>query len=396
MGSVNPVTADAAAINNQIQSGWDQGVAYIFQNESGSITNGWHTYVMGNSALSDLREAINSGQGWFSMGFVDRDFTATYYINFDGWSQTNPPYLELATCLSCSPNPPSNLTAEEIVNGYPKVLLNWQDNSTDESSFRIYRKYGYPDDPRQFEQIGVVSPNLTEYIDTTVIVDSTYSYGVTANNYLYSSLYSNFVTITIDPIPVELTSFSADVNDGSVVLNWMTATETNNRGFEVERKVSSKQKSVSSQWESVGFVEGNGTITSAHSYSYTDRNVTGGKYNYRLKQIDFDGSFKYSNVVEVTVNVPLKYSLEQNYPNPFNPSTQISFSLAQDSKVKLKVFDILGREVAVLINENMTSGNHKTVFNASVLPSGVYIYRIEANGSDGSNFTSVRKMVLTK
>jgi hypothetical protein len=190
-------------------------------------------------------------------------------------------------------------------------------------------------------------------------------------------------------VPVELTSFNANVNEGNVVLNWTTATETNNKGFEVQRNAGSG-------FEAVGFVDGNGTSTETHTYTFVDNNVKSGSYTYRLKQVDFDGTSDFSNTVEVNVETPSVYSLAQNYPNPFNPTTQINFSLASDSKVTLKIFDVLGQEVMTLLNQNMTAGAHNLTLDASRLNSGVYLYKIEAKGVDGTNFTSVKKMILTK
>jgi Secretion system C-terminal sorting domain len=191
-------------------------------------------------------------------------------------------------------------------------------------------------------------------------------------------------------VPVELTSFTASVNDGNVTLNWSTATETNNRGFEVERK------SNDGQYSTIAFLEGHGTTTQEHQYSYVDKKVTGGNYTYRLKQTDFNGSFQYSKDVEVHVKTPTEYSLQQNYPNPFNPSTKIDFSLASDSKVTLKVYDVLGRQVAELLNSNLTAGEHTASFNAVNLTSGVYFYKLEAKGVNGNRFTSIKKMILMK
>ena len=190
-------------------------------------------------------------------------------------------------------------------------------------------------------------------------------------------------------LPVELTSFSANVNEGSVYLNWTTATELNNNGFEVQR-------AVNSEFHSIGFVQGHGTTTNIQNYSFVDQNVVAGKYTYRLKQVDFNGTFAYSNVVEVEILSVKEFVLEQNYPNPFNPGTTINFSLAVDSKVSLKIFDVLGQEVATLVNGQLAAGNHPVSFDASSLNSGVYFYRIDANGSDGQKFSSVKKMILTK
>lgn len=190
-------------------------------------------------------------------------------------------------------------------------------------------------------------------------------------------------------IPVELLSFNAEAMNGNVILSWSTATETNNRGFEIQRNSGGGYKPVT-------FVQGNGTSSQVHNYSFTDRNVNQGLYAYRLKQLDFDGTSNYSNKVEVTINLPEVYLLEQNYPNPFNPSTQINFSLPTDARVTLKVFNILGQEVANLVNNAMTAGRHSLTFDASHFNSGVYLYSIAAAGTDGSSFTSVRKMILSK
>jgi hypothetical protein len=191
-------------------------------------------------------------------------------------------------------------------------------------------------------------------------------------------------------VPVELTSFAASILGTDVRLSWMTATELNNRGFDIER--SNDQNS----WEKIGFVEGSGTTTEMKYYSYTDKKLDAGKYFYRLKQVDFDGTYEYSSVVEAEITIPLEYALQQNYPNPFNPSTKINFSLAADSKVMLKIYDILGQEVTTLFNGDLSAGEHNLDFNASGLNSGVYLYRLDAQGVNGKSFSSVKKMILSK
>ena len=197
-------------------------------------------------------------------------------------------------------------------------------------------------------------------------------------------------TWNISIVPVELTSFTASVNDNDVTLSWETATELNNSGFEIEKK------SVSGVYDKIGFVPGFGTTTEPRAYSFSDVNLLSGNYTYRLKQIDYDGSFEYSDAVEVEIVIPDVYSLHQNYPNPFNPSTKITFTLAANAQVTLKVFDVLGQEVMTLINQDITAGVHTYDFDAAGINSGVYFYRIEANGIDGTNFTSVKKMILLK
>lgn len=187
-------------------------------------------------------------------------------------------------------------------------------------------------------------------------------------------------------LPVELTSFTASVSNRNVNLNWSTATEINNSGFEVERK------SENSNWQTVGFIKGNGTTTSTHAYSFTDKNLSEGKYSYRLKQIDFNGAFEYSNVIEAEISSSVKeFSLNQNYPNPFNPSTSIQYAIGSRQFVTLKVYNLLGKEVASLVNETKEAGSYSLNFDASDLPSGIYIYKLQAG-----NFTQTRKMTLMK
>ncbi|MEJ2103488.1 MAG: T9SS type A sorting domain-containing protein, partial [Ignavibacteriaceae bacterium] len=197
-------------------------------------------------------------------------------------------------------------------------------------------------------------------------------------------------TWNISIIPVEFTSFTASVVGTDVKLRWETATEINNSGFSIERK------STNSEYTEIGFVPGHGTTSEPTTYLFTDENLRAGEYTYRLKQIDFDGTVSYSDEVSADVIAPAVFSLDQNYPNPFNPSTKISFSLAVDSKVSLKIFDVLGQEVASLVNQELTAGIHNYDFNAAGINSGVYFYRIEAAGSNGVKFVDSKKMILVK
>jgi len=296
MGTVNPITADAAAIYNQINSNYGQGTAYIYRNETSSFTLGWYDFPLEASATTDFLNSL--ANGWFAMGFIDRDLNPNYYINFDGHTQFNPPFLRV-----------------------------------------IY-----------------------EYT-----------------------------------VPVELASLTAETNDKEVSLCWITATETNNQGFEIQREDGSRQ-SVVDCWERIGFVEGNGTTTERKYYSFTDR-PDPGKYKYRLKQIDFDGLFEYSSEVEAEILSPLVFSLEQNYPNPFNPSTKIKYTVPdviasgakQSQEVTIKIYDVLGREVTILVNEEKEAGRYEVEFNAASLPSGIYFYRMEAG-----TFVDVKKMIVIK
>ena len=193
-------------------------------------------------------------------------------------------------------------------------------------------------------------------------------------------------------IPVELISFTANVDGNSVNLKWQTATELNNLGFEIERTPSKSQPmGENSKWKKIGFVNGNGTTTETRYYSLTDENVSSGTYQYRLKQIDFDGSFKYSNIVEVELSSPLEFSLEQNYPNPFNPSTNIQYEISSRQFVTLKVYDVLGNEITTLVNEEKSADIYEVKFYGTGLPSGIYFYTLSTG-----NFFSTKKMILLK
>lgn len=208
-------------------------------------------------------------------------------------------------------------------------------------------------------------------------------FGAAATDEMYVDDYS-LIDLTI--VPVELTSFTATTSNlGQVVLNWQTATETNNRMFEIERKTANNQ------FVTVGFVNGAGTSTQPHSYSFIDRNINNGTYTYRLKQLDFDGHTSYSNEVEVSVNGPLTFNLGQNYPNPFNPTTNINFNVPEAGQVRLVVYNLIGEEVAVLVNEVVTAGQHEVTFNAKSLPSGAYFYKLQSGSS-----VLIKKMLLLK
>ena len=297
---LNPLTATASELKSAIQANSASGTAYIFQNEPSTFTTGWKGYTMGTNSHSDFLNSLS--QGWFAMGMDSRDNSTTYFINWDGWNETNKPYL------------------------------------------------------------------------------------VVYYHYL---------------IPVELTSFTATANLNSVTLNWSTATETNNMGFEIEKRVGNRQSAVGNSsggetsWKKIGFVSGKGTSTDPQSYAFTDEALSPGLYIYRLKQTDFDGTFEYSNEIQVQITVPVNYTLHQNYPNPFNPSTVIEYSLPQQSFVTISIYSILGEVVRTLVNESVDAGYQKVTFDASELPSGMYIYQIKTV-NEGRTFVDSKKMMLIK
>lgn len=215
------------------------------------------------------------------------------------------------------------------------------------------------------------------------------------NDVLYAGTDAG-VARFVGELPVQLISFYALQFDGAIELNWATSTESNNYGFEIQRK------SLEGYFVTIGFVGGHGTTTSLNQYTYNDKPLDAGKYFYRLKQIDFNGSFEYSNVIEVEFCLPDKFRLEQNFPNPFNPTTKIRYAIPQDVKremsnvvsrhastVQLKVYDVLGNEVVTLVNEEKPAGSYVVEFDAAGLSSGVYYYQLRAGF-----FVQTNKMIL--
>jgi hypothetical protein len=186
-------------------------------------------------------------------------------------------------------------------------------------------------------------------------------------------------------LSVKIESMAATQSHNNVTVSWTTSIETNNLGFDIERKTDN------SVFVKVGFVQGKGTTTVKQSYSFTDNNLASGSYTYRIKQIDVNGSINYLKEINVEVGIPSVFSLEQNYPNPFNPATTIKYQLPKAGFVTLRIYDILGREVASLVKENQNAGRYSVDFNASKLSSGVYIYELKS-----PDFTSCKKMMLTK
>lgn len=186
-------------------------------------------------------------------------------------------------------------------------------------------------------------------------------------------------------VPVEISSFTSLLNRNSVKLSWTTVMEMNNRGFSIERKSTG-------EFKEIAFVSGNGSSNHEINYSFEDRNLQVGSFRYRLKQMDYNGNYEYYNLTnEVIIGVPQQFRLLQNYPNPFNPVTNIEFELPQNSFVELKIFDITGREVSSILNQNLTAGYHKYSFDASGISSGAYFYRINAG-----SFSDMKKMIVLK
>jgi hypothetical protein len=269
--------------------------------------------------------------------------------------------------------------------------------------------FGYAGDNSYIDHISPISPAVTIFANQSpdyncaVAYDAT-TYKTIGSSFEFSGLVDgsspstkaelineilNFLEVPI--IPVELVSFTANLNEGNVKLSWVTATELNNAGFEVQCKTVGQISNLSNEWENKGFVEGNGTTTETTTYSFNDKIEKPGTYLYRLKQIDYDGTASYSPEIEVDVAGPTKFALYQNYPNPFNPGTTIKFALPEKADLIIAVYNSLGERVAEAFKGELDQGYHEVNFDASNLSSGVYFYRFESK-----QFVNVKKMLLLK
>jgi hypothetical protein len=278
-----------------------------------------------------------------------------------------------------------------------------------------YKDYRAPGSPPSFPYTGHVSytikiqndladnpMTISWVLPSTIATTSTIGAGANivtfsgtgSHSWNYNPVSLQYIFVEVDfvaIVPVELTSFTASVSEGSVVLNWETATELNNQGFEIERSTTVQG------WEKIGYVPGFGTTTEPRSYSFVDANVVTGSYSYRLKQIDYDGTYSYSDEVGVEMDfTPNDYTLSQNFPNPFNPTTTIQFQVPEAGEVSIVIYDMLGQVVKELFAENVQAGKYSVDWNGVnnsglKMSSGSYIYRMTAG-----NFIETKEMILLK
>ena len=234
----------------------------------------------------------------------------------------------------------------------------------------------------------IAQSNITYDPGTSITIDA--GADICADAIIINGTYSGSGTICSGVLPVTLSSFTFAVNKNNVKLNWATTEEINNSGFDIER-----QKSGGS-WQKISFIHGNGTTNIPRNYSFEDNKLSAAAYKYRLKQIDFNGNFEYYDLNnDVVVNKPNVFSVSQNYPNPSNPKSKIDYQIPFDGKVTLKIYDLIGREFATLINDIKEAGYYTAEFDGTNLASGVYFYRITATG-DGKEYYKTLKMVLVK
>jgi len=275
-----------------------------------------------------------------------------------------------------------NITTSVTLSGTRNVTYTWPsvlDNGLAFSSSNKARLWCYNEQTFLWDTVGIgVDVSVSNPRSMTIPHSHFSLYAISSDN---------------SPLPVTLSSFTSGVNVRDVKLNWVTASETNNAGFEIYRSSQNDKEN----WTKIGYVNGNGTKNNPTHYSFDDRKLNTGRYKYRLKQIDNNGNYQYyvlSNTIEV--GVPAEFSLSQNYPNPFNPITKIDFDLPFDSRVSLVVYDMLGREVKVVMNSELKQAGYYTMeLNSNILSSGTYFYRMvaKANGKDNI-FT--KKMILVK
>jgi hypothetical protein len=343
--------------------------------------------------LSTWSVQYTSATGTFST-------SATNYSNLSGSISANGYYLIQAAAgstpsadLPVTPNVTCSIamgaTAGKV------ALVNDQNAISNESDLNVIDFVGYGSTANEFEGTASTSApsNTSSVRRKSNTGTNTYGSGNGCDSDDNAfDFYVETDLITNAPLPVELTSFSASAQNKTVNLTWKTATEVNNFGFEVERvKDFGDKVSMVSVWQKVGFVYGAGNSNSPKEYSFTDKSAVSGKYLYRLKQLDNDGQYTYSKEVQVDLGTPTAFALEQNYPNPFNPSTSIQYSVVGSQYVSLKVFNVLGKEVAVLVNEKQEPGTYTVEFSTANLASGTYIYRMQAG-----EFVQTKKMVILK
>ena len=353
------------------------GQTLIAVDTSGESTNG-NIYLLcsvernSNADLADVMFARSTDGGiTFSSPIKINDDVSTNNYQWFGTMSVAPNGRIDVIWLDTRDNPGTYLSALYYSNSIDGGLT-WSVNERLSEFFDPH--LGWP----QQNKMG-------DYFDMISDIQGTFlSWTATFNG--EQDVYFSRIKDTTNVVPVELVSFSSSITGSKVSLNWITATELNNHGFEIERSLDEKS------WSIIGFNAGKGTTTETQYYSYTNyiSDLLQNKVYYRLKQIDFNGNYRYSNVVEV-VRIPSEYNLAQNYPNPFNPSTTIKYSLSNPEIVTLKIFDVLGKEVATLVNEQKPAGDYEVNFHAEQLVSGVYYYKLIAG-----DFVSTKKMIFMK
>ncbi len=382
------------------------------------VLTGWESEIIskiyrndGNNTFTEQTSISLTGVRSGSAVWGDYDNDGDLDILLTGYSgngRVSKIYRNNNTAPNTLPSAPSNLNA--VVNGND-VTFSWNkstDNETPQNGLKYNLVIGTspggvnilsPMSDRNTGYRRVINLGNTNH-DTSWTIKGLpkgqYYWSVQAvDNCFAGSQFAPEQFIDV-PLPVELTSFNAAVKNADVILNWGTATEVNSYGFEVER--ASSLTSPPQKWQKIGFVQATGNSSSPKEYNFTDRKLNSAKYNYRLKIIDNDGTFKYSDVVQAEILIPKEYSVSQNYPNPFNPKTRIDYQLPLDSKVTIELYSIAGEKVATIISKDLSAGYYTTEINSGALnlSSGVYLYKITAINQAADAFVKVKKLMIMK
>ncbi len=400
------VAPTSGALPNAALSNWKTIFAlYASGSAMTAITNSrdsLKTWLDGSTGPSDKRSLLLFGNDiGYSMD-IRRNASATaadtifyrQYLHAQYWSDDwVDNFVSADSTLKGTASPFLSITGQRVNDAFPDCVApaTWNTGSGTLNGILVPTTESGDND--SCAAVSYIGPTYNMFYGTNVYKN--YVPTVTGFDSPQGALINQVIQFVQDNegvAPVELASFTSSIDRRNVTLRWSTVTEENNSGFDIERRVSGS----SNTWAKVGNVTGSGTTNTTKNYSFSENNLATGRYNYRLKQMDFNGNFKYYDLAgEVIVGVPVKFDISQNYPNPFNPSTKINFDLPFDSKVQIKVFDITGREMTQILNETKTAGYHTVQFNALNLASGVYFYMINANGGNQS-YVKTMKMVLVK
>ncbi|MBX2974964.1 MAG: T9SS type A sorting domain-containing protein [Ignavibacteriaceae bacterium] len=385
----------------------------IVAKATGGNWYGFQLVIVNDKIAAETRnqaaEIVGVGQGligtslltdgnWHHVALVVSRSTTTAKLYVDGTQEASVTNAAIGGNLSNSS--PMYIGAERtpgnMFNGFIDEVRIW---NVARNQAQLDGNKGSVIDPKQANLVAYyrfdqgISSGTNTGVDKILDLTS-YSNDGTLTNFLLTGSNSNWTSSSYTPLPVELTSFNADIVGSKVKLSWQTATEQNNFGFEIERGALSVGGSEVSEWKTIGFVEGNGNSNSPKEYSFSDELSAIGKYSYRLKQIDTDGSYTFSDVVNIEIDAninPAEFALLQNYPNPFNPVTTINYSIPTGEYVSVKIYNTLGEEIATLFSGYVGAGKHSVLFDASKLSSGLYIYKLSAGSQ-----TQVKKMILAK
>ena len=424
-GSKFTLSSTGGSSNINISS----GVAPELSMSGGNIELGSNTITLGASAsLPGILTYVSgfiTGAGTFSRWFSNTGLPTTLTTLFPMGNDTNTRFVQLSFSTSSVTSSGKISVSHSNVTGLTMMAQPFFDNSLhidrrSNMSWTIAQSGGWNigSGTIAVRIFGSGLPSINSVADLSLVMNSAAaggSYTAGSGTTTFPQVNRTALNITTlggttqgntfyigsttnSPLPVQLSSFSSMVQDRSVKLNWTTVSEINNSGFNIERRAQISGKQTYSAWEKIAFIEGNGTSNNSHTYGYADAGLNTGNYQYRLKQIDYNGNSEYftlPNNSDVVVGKPAAFEISQNYPNPSNPQSKINYQVPFDGKVSIKVYDIAGKEVAILMDANQTAGFYSVVFNGVNLASGVYFYRIIAEGGN-QTFTKTMKMILVK